>query len=95
MKITQDEVKRVALLARLKLTPEEEELLPPQLDRILQYMDKLNELDITEVEPLAHVEEMVNAFRADRVTNQPSPEELLANAPATEGTFFKVPKIIE
>ena len=95
MKITREEVRHVALLARLRLTPEEEELLTQQLDKILQYMDKLNELDTANVEPLAHAVDIVNAFRDDRIVNQPAPDTLLANAPATEKNFFKVPKIIE
>ena len=95
MKITRDEVRRVALLARLQFSPQEEEILTGQLDKILQYMEKLNQLDTTGVEPLAHVVDIVNAFREDRVANQPSPDAMLANAPARERDFFKVPKIIE
>ncbi|HTM09793.1 MAG TPA: Asp-tRNA(Asn)/Glu-tRNA(Gln) amidotransferase subunit GatC [Verrucomicrobiae bacterium] len=95
MKITREEVKRVALLARLQLSEEEESRLTEQLDNILQYMEKLGRLDTTNVEPLAHAVDIVNAFREDRVTNEPQPESLLANAPDRENTFFKVPKIIE
>lgn len=95
MKITREEVKRVAALARLELSPEEEELLTRQLDNILQYMEKLNRLDTAGVEPLSHVIDIVNAFREDRIHNRPAPDELLANAPAREKNFFKVPKIIE
>ncbi|MEK6601770.1 MAG: Asp-tRNA(Asn)/Glu-tRNA(Gln) amidotransferase subunit GatC [Candidatus Binatota bacterium] len=95
MKITREEVQRVALLARLQFSPQEEEILTGQLDKILQYMEKLNQLDTTNVEPLAHAVDIVNAFREDRVANQPSPDSLLANAPAREKDFFKVPKIIE
>jgi aspartyl-tRNA(Asn)/glutamyl-tRNA(Gln) amidotransferase subunit C len=95
MKITPEEVRRVALLARLQLSPEEEDLLTGQLDAILSYMAKLDRLDTEKVEPLAHAVDVVNAFREDRVANEPHPEELLANAPARENSFFKVPKIIE
>lgn len=95
MKITRDEVRRVATLARLQFSPEEEEILTGQLDKILQYMEKLNQLDTTNIEPLAHAVDVTNAFREDRVTNQPSPDAMLANAPARERDFFKVPKIIE
>jgi len=95
MKITREEVKKVAHLARLELSPEEEEVLTNQLDSILQYMEKLNQLDTTEVEPLAHVVDIVNAFREDRAVNQPSVDILLSNAPAREKNFFKVPKILE
>ena len=95
MKITREEVQRVALLARLQFSPQEEEILTGQLDKILQYMEKLNQLDTTNVEPLAHAVDIVNAFREDRVANQPSADSLLANAPARKRDFFKVPKIIE
>ena len=95
MKITREEVRRVATLARLELSPTEEESLTQQLDKILQYVEKLNQLDTANVEPLAHVVDIVNAFREDRVVNQPSQDALLANAPRRERDFFKVPKIIE
>lgn len=85
----------MAVLARLQFSPEEEEILTGQLDKILQYMEKLNQLDTANIEPLAHAVDIVNAFREDQVVNQPSPEALLANAPARERDFFKVPKIIE
>jgi aspartyl/glutamyl-tRNA(Asn/Gln) amidotransferase C subunit len=95
MKISQDEVRRVAALARLEFTPDEEQALTEQLNHILEYMDKLGQLDTSRVEPLAHVVDVVNAFREDRVVNRPNTEALLANAPAREKNFFKVPKIIE
>ena len=95
MKITRQEVRRVAALARLEFSPQEEELLRQQLDGILQYVEKLDRIDTADVEPMAHAVDVVNAFREDRVANQPSAEELLANAPAKEKSFFKVPKIIE
>ena len=95
MKLTREEVERVAMLARLRLTAAEESRLAEQLDKILQYMEKLNQLDTSEVEPFTHAVDVVNAWREDSVTNQPDPEALLASAPAREGGFFKVPKIIE
>ena len=95
MALTRQDVKDVAALARLDLSPEEEELLTQQLDKILHYVEKLSQLDTKDVEPLAHVGDIVNAFREDRVTNQPATEPLLSNAPDREGNFFKVPKIIE
>ena len=95
MKIGLEEVRRVAALARLALTPAEEELLTVQLDSILQFVEKLNEVDTSAVEPLAHVVAVGNALREDRIGNQPATDLLLANAPAREKDFFKVPKIIE
>ncbi len=95
MKITKEEVKQVATLARLKLSPEEEDLLTHQLDKIFQYMEKLDQLDTTTVEPLTQVGEITNAFREDRVVNRPATDALLSNAPARQQNFIKVPKIIE
>ena len=95
MKLTREDVQRVASLARLRLTAEEKDQLTEQLDKVLQYMDKLNQLDTSHVEPLAHVVDIVNAFREDKVTNRPNIDALLANAPARDETFFRVPKIIE
>ena len=85
----------MAALARLKFSPEEEEVLTQQLDRILQYMEKLNQLDTSNVAPLAHVVDIVNAFREDGVVHAQTADTLLVNAPAKEKNFLKVPKIIE
>jgi aspartyl-tRNA(Asn)/glutamyl-tRNA(Gln) amidotransferase subunit C len=95
MKLTHEEVQRIALLARLRLTPEEETQLTEQLDHILAYMEKLNELDTSKVEPFSHAVDAVNALREDKVTNLPGPDAVLANAPDRDNSFFKVPKIIE
>jgi len=95
MKLTVAEVRRVALLARLRLTPEEESQLTEQLDSILAYMGKLGELESADVEPFSHAISAVNALRDDTIANQPDPEALLANAPDRDQSFFKVPKIIE
>lgn len=95
MAISRAEVQRVAELARLQLTDEEENQLTEQLSKIIDFVDKLSELDTQSVEPLGHTIDIVNAFREDRVTNKPSPETLLANAPAKDETFFQVPKILE
>lgn len=95
MQLTREEVQKVATLARLHLTAEEEEHLTEELDAILRYMEKLNQVDTSRVEPFTHAVDVVNAFREDKVTNHPNVEALLANAPDTDQTFFKVPKIIE
>jgi aspartyl-tRNA(Asn)/glutamyl-tRNA(Gln) amidotransferase subunit C len=95
MRITPAEVQRVATLARLELTPEEETDLVEHFDKLLTYMEKLSLLDTTNVEPTAHAIEVPSPLREDRVTNHPNTDALLANAPAREGNFFKVPKIIE
>ena len=95
MKLTRGEVERVAVLARLRLTEAEENEMTAQLDAILAYMDKLNEIDTSKVAPFSHATDQINAFREDKVTNQPDADALLANAPDRDGAFFKVPKIIE
>jgi aspartyl-tRNA(Asn)/glutamyl-tRNA(Gln) amidotransferase subunit C len=95
VKITVEEVERIATLARLRLSAEEVSQLTRQLDDILEYMDQLNRLDTTGVEPFVHALESDTALRDDAVTNRPDPEALLANAPDRDGTFFKVPKILE
>lgn len=95
MKLSRADIQRVAGLARLRLTEAEENQLTAQLDAILAYMDKLNEIDTSEVAPFSHATDKINALREDKVTNQANAEALLANAPDRHGTFFKVPKIIE
>ena len=95
MALTREEVRHIALLARLELSPEEEMQFTDQLDHILQHFEKLAALDTAAVEPTAHVADVTMAYRDDVVSNPPAPEEFRANAPARDGDFFKVPKIIE
>ena len=95
MKLTRDEVQRVAVLARLRLTPKEETQLTQQLDHILAYMEKLAELDTSNMESFSHAVDAVNVLREDQVTNRSNADALLANAPDRDNSFFKVPKIIE
>ena len=83
------------MLARLRLTADEESALTGQLEQILTYMDQLNQLDTTNVELFSHSTEKLNALREDQVSNQPNADALLANAPERDDTFFRVPKIIE
>lgn len=95
MKLTRESVQRVATLARLRLTADEESALTVQLDRILAYMDKLAELDSANVALFNHEIDNLSALREDQVINQPNTDALLANAPERDESFFKVPKIIE
>ena len=95
MKLTREEVQRVASLARLRFTPEDEERLTKQLDDILRYMEKLNQLDTSRIEPFTHTANTKTPMREDGITNEPNADALLANAPAQENHFFQVPKIIE
>jgi len=95
VKISRDEIRHVAVLARLELDPAEEEAMTTTLDAILTYIDKLNELDTSAVEPTAQVLDRLPSWRDDVVTNGEDTDALLANAPARDGDFFRVPKIIE
>ena len=94
-KITLEQVRHVARLARIELGPDEEERLRADMDQILAYVDQLGELDVSAVHPTVQVGESGTPMRTDEVTNSPNAEAMLANAPARERGYFKVPKIIE
>jgi aspartyl-tRNA(Asn)/glutamyl-tRNA(Gln) amidotransferase subunit C len=89
------DVKYVAHLARISLTPDEEKKLAAQLGGILGYIEKLKELDVTNVEPTAHAVPMVNVTRADEIRPSLPHEDALRNAPARANGLFIVPKIVE
>lgn len=85
----------VAHLARLKLTPAEEQKLGAQLGQVLGYIDKLKELDVRHVEPTAHAVPLVNVTRPDEIRPGLAHEDALRNAPAHAHGLFIVPKIVE
>ncbi|HXJ76692.1 MAG TPA: Asp-tRNA(Asn)/Glu-tRNA(Gln) amidotransferase subunit GatC [Candidatus Dormibacteraeota bacterium] len=89
------DVRYVADLARLKLTPEEESQFGAQLAQVLGYMNQLREVDVTGVEPTAHPVPMVNIMRPDATQECLPNEEALRNAPAQANGLFLVPKIVE
>jgi len=95
MKITVDQVRYVAGLARLDLASGEEGSLTGQLNAILEYMDQLAEVDTTGVEPTSHVLPLTNVMRDDVVHECLTTAEALANAPAAEQGHFAVPKTLE
>jgi aspartyl-tRNA(Asn)/glutamyl-tRNA(Gln) amidotransferase subunit C len=97
MALSVDEVRRIAALARLELSAEEERTLGEQLSAILSYVAQLEELDVSAVEPMTHALAAGEAppLRDDDVEPSLAPERALANAPEREGTCFKVPRIIE
>lgn len=95
MKISSGEVEYVANLARLEVTDMEKEKFTAQLNDILLYIDKLNELDTTGVEPMSHAIAITNAFREDKILSSIGTEQSLGNAPDTRGEFFRVPKVID
>jgi len=95
MKIQRIEVEQVARLARLALQDDELEALTEQMDQLLAYVEKLNELDTEGIIPTAHAVPMENAFRADEIKSSIGIEKALSNAPQREKSCFVVPKVIE
>ncbi len=89
------DVQYVAHLARLRLTPEEERKMGQQLDRILDYIEKLNEVEVSGVDPTAHAFPLVNVSRADEVNESLPHEDAMRNAPSVANGLFMVPKIVE
>ena len=94
-KIDAEQVKKVAKLARLDLTEQEMSDFTDQLSAILEYVEKMNELDTEDVQPLAHCLAVSNVFREDVVKESLGTDKTLANAPQRDGDFFKVPKILD
>jgi aspartyl-tRNA(Asn)/glutamyl-tRNA(Gln) amidotransferase subunit C len=95
MSLSVDDVKHVALLARLRLQPEELATFTGQLNSIVDYVAQLQELDTSGVEPLAHGVEVRNVFRVDRVEPSLSRDEALANAPKRDAEAFLVPAALD
>jgi len=95
VKISKQEVERVAKLARLEISEAEKEAFSKQLSAILTYMEQLRKLDTTGVEPTATVLAQTNVFRDDVVSPSLPPDKALANAPEPTEGFFSVPKILE
>lgn len=95
MAAVQMDIKYLANLARLELTPEEEQKFAAQLGQVLAYIEKLKELDVSRVEATAHAMPRQNVTRADVVRPSLSAEEALRNAPAQADGLFIVPKIVE
>ncbi len=94
-KIDQAQVRKVARLSRLELTEAEVEEFTGQLIAILDYVEKMNELDTDNIEPLAHCLPISNVFRQDCVKESLGTEKTLGNAPQRDGEFFKVLKILD
>lgn len=91
--ITIKDVEHVAKLARLELSEDEKIKFSKQLGDILKYVEQMNEVDTTDIEPMSHAIPVVNVMREDNVVSEQTKEELMANAPSKEGGFFRVPKI--
>jgi aspartyl-tRNA(Asn)/glutamyl-tRNA(Gln) amidotransferase subunit C len=95
MRISEAEIRNVAALARLELSDTEVHNLVGDMNEILGYVAKLEELDTTGVEPTSHVVGIASAYRDDEVTSEPAPDDAVANAPQAEDNQFVVPSIIE
>lgn len=95
MALTMDDVRKVALLARLRLSEDELALMQQQLSSILEYMQMLQEVDVTDVPTTAQVTDVVNVVRPDQVRPSLPVEDVLANAPQHESGYFKVKPVFE
>ena len=93
--ITDETMEYVGILAKPELTKEEKEQAKKDMGKMLDYIDKLNELDTAGAEPMSHVFSMNNVFRQDVVTNGDGREDMLKNAPEQKEGAFKVPKTVE
>ena len=95
MKIDKEMLHKIAHLARLELDPAKEETYIKDLEEVLTWVEKLNELDTDGVEPLTNMSFEVNAFRNDEVSNTIEHDRALKNAPDKDEDYFKVPKVLE
>ena len=93
--ISDETIDYVGILAKLDLSPEEKEVAKKDMGRMLDYIDMLNELDTSAVEPMSHVFTMTNVFREDVVTNGDDRDNMLKNAPECKDGSYKVPKTVE
>lgn len=94
MSLTDDEVRKLALLARLELSDEELASVRPQLDSILQFVERLSELDTSDVEPMTTALDVDNRWREDRLVPGLSNDQAMENAPAHDGGCFLVPPVL-
>jgi aspartyl-tRNA(Asn)/glutamyl-tRNA(Gln) amidotransferase subunit C len=94
MAIEIETIKKVAHLARLELTAEEESQLSVDIEQILDWINQLDEVDTTGIEPVIHMHQNINSYREDIPNNDLTREEALVNAPQKKGEYFKVVKVI-
>ena len=92
--VTKENVKKIATLARLKIPEEELDKFTSQMNQILSFIEKLNELETAQIVPTSHATLVTNAFRKDEVVKNDIREKALESAPDREGFFFRVPKVI-
>ena len=95
MSVTIKDVDKIAQLAKLKFKENEKVKLQSELNKILEYIDQLNELNLDNIEPLENINETENVLRKDEIKIWLTNEEALRNAPSKTGKFFKVPKVLD
>lgn len=95
MNIDNETIAKMAHLARLEVNENEQESLLKDMNNILHFMEKLNELDTSKVEPLIYLTDEVNVFREDEIERDITPTEALRNAPKQDGAYFQVEKVID
>lgn len=95
MKITKETVDQVATLAKLSFTDSEKERIQEDLSKIIDFMEKINEVDTEGVEPLTHINESINVLREDEAIETITQEEALKNAPQKDSDYFKIPKVLK
>lgn len=95
MKVNKELVEKLADLSKLEFSPEEQAHVIDDLSNMLNFIDKLNELDVEGVEPLVYVNEDTNSLREDIVKMEITKEEALKNAPLADSDYFKVPKVLK
>jgi aspartyl-tRNA(Asn)/glutamyl-tRNA(Gln) amidotransferase subunit C len=94
MKVNSETIDKIAHLARLEVQDAEKQGLLDDMNKILTFMDKLNEVDTSTVEPLIYLNEEINVFREDEIKQEISTDIALKNAPKADGNFFRVAKVI-
>jgi len=95
MKVTKETIEHISELARLNISEAEKDKMVSEMEKIISYVDKLDELDTSGVEPMEHVLPMHNVFREDEVKNSFSRDKLLECAPSHEKGCYRVPKVVE
>ena len=95
MNINQNVISKLARLSKLKFNEDEMKLISNDLSKMLEFINQLQELDTEGIDPLIHVNEEINNWREDQVQGMISQEEALSNSPVKDGTYFKLPKVLD
>ena len=95
MKINQKVISKLASLSKLKFNEDEMKLISNDLSKMLEFINQLQDLDTEGIDPLIHVNEEINNWREDQVQGMISQEEALSNSPVKDGTYFKLPKVLD